>query len=185
MPISKHLMLKFINEPDEQRYYRTEFQNILCWSLSAVTVPRLATIAHFKTSYVEVYRFSVLPIFSRDSISKHLMLKFIHIVRWIDFRWLNFKTSYVEVYLLRLFCPVCSCVFQNILCWSLSNLPFFANRTSFHFKTSYVEVYPGWICWKMVRYHISKHLMLKFIALSHTVCHSIWPISKHLMLKFI
>ena len=97
---------------------------------------------------------------------------------------IHFKTSYVEVYLVISGIVAVFYEFQNILCWSLSQ-----GRGD----TPHI-------------YHISKHLMLKFIQ---SQCHTIIPrpvfqnilcwslsktdrvktgridISKHLMLKFI
>ena len=142
--ISKHLMLKFIDQAVQELIlatnfktsyvevylrchimciYLSEFQNILCWSLSRTLpaglsrIPRFQNILcwslsssgvgwqkfyiDFKTSYVEVYlgikdsRFAVL------SISKHLMLKFI--------RGINGLMKHFNI-------------FQNILCWSLSHI---------------------------------------------------------------
>ena len=127
---------------------------------------------------------NVIPA-SPDNISKHLMLKFIPMLSWCPQTGFYFKTSYVEVYPLRLPHPVCRAgiskhlmlkfiihyyhqvpnffLFQNILCWSLSNertgiwrYPIqFQNILCWslssdstcslsmlsNFKTSYVEVY--------------------------------------------
>ena len=96
--IPKHLMLKFIHFRYSSMFFRfhfktsyvevypyglsiftdsTEFQNILCWSLS---VDQVAIICR------------------SDRISKHLMLKFIQYRKGKGRNQNYFKTSYVEVY---------------------------------------------------------------------------------------
>ena len=127
--ISKHLMLKFICERIKTFTWITEFQNILCWSLST----RLCIIWNRYLLFQNILCWSLSQSSHRKKsayhISKHLMLKFI-----------NRRNGYTRN--LRRF--------QNILCWSLSMQP-----------SSY----------QSPPIHISKHLMLKFINL--TVSHEV------------
>ena len=78
--ISKHLMLKFIEDAAALTIYLKRFQNILCWSLSNTFRVPDRQILHFKTSYVEVYRVFRSRSISNYIISKHLMLKFINVL---------------------------------------------------------------------------------------------------------
>ena len=162
-----------------------EFQNILCWSLSMFRIIMLAGFQiskHLMLKFIPYHTFFLIPV---STISKHLMLKFIG---------KSGKRTGEER------------KFQNILCWSLSRIglmliPFFLS-------------FQNILCWSLSisrkYWHrclkISKHLMLKFIALipSSTASYSyfktsyveVYPfrfpcfrvhifISKHLMLKFI
>ena len=157
-------MLKFILALRSAIYELEIFQNILCWSLSQKQQLVTRRLVNFKTSYVEVYPMPFLkimplfvfqnilcwslshsssPKFLASSISKHLMLKFIILI----------KTTIAD----RL-------IFQNILCWSLSVMHSFSSECKANFKTSYVEVYPIPHVFQHTRFIISKHLMLKFIA---------------------
>ena len=118
--ISKHLMLKFINLFWACRLQVSLFQNILCWSLSQSSNKRgvlLPISKHLMLKFIKNPLFSILIL---ASISKHLMLKFIR----HNFRsavWnCHFKTSYVEVYRAGFAEHIRAVLFQNILCWSLS-----------------------------------------------------------------
>ena len=80
--ISKHLMLKFIDYFTDTKRNVLEFQNILCWSLSLAEKEYITLLIHFKTSYVEVYLKLCCSNHSSKLISKHLMLKFIVVLRF-------------------------------------------------------------------------------------------------------
>ena len=97
-------------------------------------------------------------------ISKHLMLKFIHISGTISVRHIHFKTSYVEVY------PYFAAPF------SIESL------ISKHLMLKFILESHKHIPKRSL---ISKHLMLKFILESHKHIPKRSLISKHLMLKFI
>ncbi len=140
--ISKHLMLKFIFYCLIQLNPLLVFQNILCWSLS------------FETEEQE----------EEKEISKHLMLKFIFRLIWQEIIFYiiskHLMLKFIDFsFLVR----TQTCLFQNILCWSLSQ---YSQRRNQSFS-------------------ISKHLMLKFINAYGDTGSNDRKISKHLMLKFI
>ena len=140
--ISKHLMLLFIKDYSIMVHHQYEFQNILCYCLSAKVLGCSKT--HFGFQNILCYCLSPLQmngcyqtkefqnilcyclssIFITSLIflfiSKHLMLLFIYISGTDSASFVNFKTSYVIVYPLLFLCSY----FRTL-----------------HFKTSYVIVY--------------------------------------------
>ena len=145
--------------------------------------------------------------FRLRKISKHLMLKFI--LRSFHHLLSNYRIS-KHLMLKFIDCSICDRVrageFQNILCWSLSEI-----RVR---RVRYRKKFQNILCWSLSKAQaffiqrclISKHLMLKFIdkvtkgqynvtifqnilcwslSCSHLSIRSPTPISKHLMLKFI
>ena len=141
--ISKHLMLKFIEDAAALTIYLKRFQNILCWSLSNTFRVPDRQILHFKTSYVEVYRVFRSRSISNYIISKHLMLKFINVL-WTFVGLLKKISKHLMLKFIALLERVLSpdSPFQNILCWSLSICCPSTKIRINDFKTSYVEVYP-------------------------------------------
>ena len=121
--ISKHLMLKFIEDAAALTIYLKRFQNILCWSLSNTFRVPDRQILHFKTSYVEVYRVFRSRSISNYIISKHLMLKFINVL-WTFVGLLKKISKHLMLKFIALLERVLSpdSPFQNILCWSLSHI---------------------------------------------------------------
>ena len=119
---------------------------------------------YFKTSYVEVYPNRHVRTDTAEVISKHLMLKF------IAFRISSVADSYT---------------FQNILCWSLSQMVVSDLFHRANFKTSYVEVYLISVLVSISPYldfktsYVEVYLLYQFPCSFHNF------ISKHLMLKFI
>ena len=183
--ISKHLMLKFIQSQCHTIIPRPVFQNILCWSLSWCRIiifrfgriskhlmlkfiiflsPSSFSCAYFKTSYVEVYHLLSYNNLFQLIISKHLMLKFIFSLLF-SFFCCSRISKHLMLKFINLFwaCRLQVSLFQNILCWSLSQS---SNKRG-------------------VLLPISKHLMLKFIKNPLFSILILASISKHLMLKFI
>ena len=184
--ISKHLMLKFIRGRNPVGIFFHKFQNILCWSLSLTFGKCMIRCLHFKTSYVEVYpeppvsinmnhinfKTSYVEVYPtgrsgcwiRFRISKHLMLKFI-----ISGSRRRRGVVIISKHLMLKFIDdltisrAQSSLFQNILCWSLSQSGSRLWSTLYTFQNI--------LCWSLschIRHcgcllRISKHLMLKFI----------------------
>ena len=152
----------------------------------------------FKTSYVEVYRFSNQLRSRLIHISKHLMLKFISIIPIYYQHFCDFKTSYVEVYRLHLILetelfkhfktsyvevyPVfkgsknTKVRFQNILCWSLSKMVHMEISELRNFKTSYVEVYPTFSRYFYLLLSIFPFIFPDFYHFYQASAHILFPI---------
>ena len=76
---------------------------------------------HFKTSYVTVYLLRHTKPLRSSIISKHRMLLFIKILEYYPDNKANFKTSYVTVYHISQLFVLIFLLFQNIVCYCLSN----------------------------------------------------------------
>ena len=97
---------------------------------------------HFKTSYVTVYLRDINLAHISINISKHRMLLFISDADYpLERLRNNFKTSYVTVYPNVPKGKAAFTIFQNIVCYCLSDLSVFAHLPDLDFKTSYVTVY--------------------------------------------
>ena len=119
---------------------------------------------YFKTSYVEVYPNRHVRTDTAEVISKHLMLKF------IAFRISSVADSYT---------------FQNILCWSLSQMVVSDLFHRANFKTSYVEVYLISVLVSISPYLDFKTSYVEVYPKRYGSIKQLEKISKHLMLKFI
>ncbi len=163
--ISKHHMLWFIKYGSYVRSLRLRIsKHHMLWFIGLVPSPFRPSSAHFKTSYVMVYR-------RRNG--------------GFGIRICNFKTSYVMVYQEKQSGIFNFVQFQNIICYGLSRRAGGGMQQVLHFKTSYVMVYLGGDRFRPSQAKISKHHMLWFILYRRRVSADPVNISKHHMLWFI
>ena len=124
--------------------HATKFQNIVCYCLSCNTIRINKIMCISKHRMLLFIRFLSLTNLTSKPISKHRMLLFIGMGKY----WAS------EV-----------SIFQNIVCYCLSQAPFAFQMPCIHFKTSYVTVYliPLWVQVRFIKYFKTSYVTVYLI----------------------